>query len=40
MPDRLKVTTQTKRDTLALQVGGLGMGLKYHPAKKYCFENS
>jgi hypothetical protein len=27
MPDRSKVMTQTKRDTLVLQVGGWGMGL-------------
>jgi hypothetical protein len=27
MPDRIKVITQTKRDTLVLQVGGWGMGL-------------
>jgi hypothetical protein len=28
MPDRSKVMTQNKRDTLVLQVGGWGMGLK------------
>jgi len=27
MPDRSRVMTQTKRDTLVLQVGGLGVGL-------------
>jgi hypothetical protein len=27
MPDRSKMMTQTKRDTLVLQVGGWGMGL-------------
>jgi hypothetical protein len=27
MPDRSKVMTRTKRDTLVLQVGGWGMGL-------------
>jgi hypothetical protein len=26
MPDRLKVMTKTKRDTLVLQVGGLAWG--------------
>jgi hypothetical protein len=27
MPDRSKVMTQTKRDTIVLQVGGCGRGL-------------
>jgi hypothetical protein len=27
MPDRSRVMTQTKRDTLVLQVGGYGVGL-------------
>jgi hypothetical protein len=33
MPDRSKVMTQKKRDTLVLQVGGWGMGLTTHPHK-------
>jgi hypothetical protein len=33
MPDRSKVVTQVKRDTLVLQVGGWGMGLTTHPHK-------
>jgi hypothetical protein len=28
MPDRSKVMTQSKRDTLVLQVGGCGVGLR------------
>jgi hypothetical protein len=42
MPDRSRVMTQTKRDTLALQVGGLGMRLTTSPCKKkkYCYETS
>jgi hypothetical protein len=33
MPDRSKVMTQTKRDTLVLQVAGLGVGLTTPPHK-------
>ena len=36
-----QVMTQTKRDTLLLQVGGLGMTLTTSPHKrKYCYETS
>ena len=40
-PDRSKVMTQTKRDTLVLQVGGFGMGLTTNPPSKktYCYES-
>jgi hypothetical protein len=34
MPDRPKVITQTKRDTLVLQVGGFGVGLTTPHSKK------
>jgi hypothetical protein len=34
MPDRSRVMTQTKRDTLVLQVGGFGMGLTTPRSKK------
>jgi hypothetical protein len=37
MPDGSKVMTQTKRDTLVLQVGGLGVGLTL--GKNLCSEN-
>ena len=40
IPDRSRVMTQTKRDTLALQVGGLGVRLTTSPIKKYCYETS
>jgi hypothetical protein len=33
MPDRSRVMTQTKRDTLVLQVGGLAWGLQLHTVK-------
>jgi hypothetical protein len=33
MPDRSKVMTQTKRDTLVLQVGGLAWGKQPHTVK-------
>jgi hypothetical protein len=33
MPDRSRVMTQTKRDTLVLQVGGLAWGLQSHTVK-------
>ena len=33
MPDRSKVTTQTKKDNLVLQVEGLGVGLTTPPRK-------
>ena len=36
MPDTSKVMTQTKRDTLVLQVSGLGVGLST-PFQKKCF---
>jgi hypothetical protein len=40
MPDRLRVITQTKRDTLVLQVGGFGVGLTTpHSKKTYCYES-
>ena len=34
MPDRSKLMTQTKRDTLVLQVGGFGVGLTTPLSKK------
>ena len=34
-PERSKVMTQTKRDTLVLQVGGWEWGWHPHPVKKY-----
>jgi hypothetical protein len=34
MPDRSRVMTQTKRDTLVLQVGGLAWGLTSPHSKK------
>jgi hypothetical protein len=34
MPDRSKVMIQTKMDTLALKVGGLGVGLTAPRRKK------
>ena len=38
MPDRSKVMTQTKRDTLVLRVGGFDVGLTTPPSKKtYCY---
>jgi hypothetical protein len=40
MPDRSRVMTQTKRDTLVLQVGGLAMGLTTpHSKKTSCYES-
>jgi hypothetical protein len=33
MPDRSKVMTQTKRDTLVLQIGALAWGLQPHAVK-------
>jgi hypothetical protein len=39
MPDRSRMMTQTKRDTLALQVG-VGMELTTpHSKKAYCYES-
>jgi hypothetical protein len=35
MPDRSKVTTQSKRDILDLQVGGLDVGLTTPSHKKH-----
>jgi hypothetical protein len=32
--------TQTKKDTLVLQVGGWAGGKQPHPVKKYCYETS
>jgi hypothetical protein len=34
MPDRSRVMTQTKRDTLVIQVGGLDVGLTTPHSKK------
>jgi hypothetical protein len=34
MPDRSRVMTQTKRDTLVLQVGGFDVGLTTPHSKK------
>jgi hypothetical protein len=39
MPDRSRVMTQTKRDTLLLQAGGLGRGLTTPPHKKIFLKN-
>ena len=40
MPDRSRVMTQTKRDTMVLQVGGFGVGLTTSQSKKtYCYES-
>jgi hypothetical protein len=36
MPDRSKVMTQTKRDTLVLQVGGFDVGLTTPPSRNTC----
>jgi len=37
MPDRSKVITQTKRDTLFLCVGGWAWGYQPHPIKnRFC----
>ena len=38
MPDRSKVMTQTKRDTLVLQAGGLGVRLTPSPHKNIVVE--
>jgi hypothetical protein len=38
MPDRSKVMTQTKRDTLVLQVGGWAWRYKPHPLKALIVE--
>jgi hypothetical protein len=35
MPDRSKVMIQTKRDTLALQIGGWGWDWRPHPIKSF-----
>jgi len=41
MPDRSRMMTQIKRDTLALQVGGLGVRQTIpFRKKKYWFETS
>ena len=34
MPDRLQVITQTKRDTLVLQVGGWAWAVKFQTVEK------
>jgi hypothetical protein len=34
IPDRSRVMTQTKRDTLFLQVGGFGVGITTYTVKK------
>jgi hypothetical protein len=40
MPDRSRVMTQTKRDTLVLQAGGFGVGLTTpHSKKTYCYKS-
>jgi hypothetical protein len=36
MPDKSKVMTQAKSDTLVLQVGRFGMGLTTPPSQKTC----
>jgi hypothetical protein len=38
MPDRSRVTTQTKRDNLVLQVGGLAWANNPTQYKTYCYE--
>jgi hypothetical protein len=38
MPDRSRVMTQTKRDTLVLQVGSLAWSQQPHTVKKFCYE--
>jgi hypothetical protein len=38
MPDRSKVTIQTKRDTLALQIGGWAWGWWPHPVQSLSVE--
>jgi hypothetical protein len=40
MPDRSKVMTQTKRDTLVLQVGGLAWGEQPHIVKNLLLQKS
>jgi hypothetical protein len=40
MPDRSRVMTQTKRDTLVLQVGGFGVGLTTPHSKKILLRKS
>jgi hypothetical protein len=39
VPDRSRVMTMTKRDTLVLQVGGLAWGYQPHTVKSYCYES-
>ena len=39
MTDKSRVMTQTKRDTLTLQVGGLGVGLTTSPCKNILLRN-
>ena len=38
MPERSKIMTQTKRNTLVLYVGGWSVRLTYHPFKKLTVE--
>jgi hypothetical protein len=40
MPDRSRVMTQTKRDTLVLQVGGLAWGKQPHTVKNLLLRKS
>jgi len=40
MPDRSRVMTQTKRNSLAFQVRGWASGYQPHNVKKYCYETS
>jgi hypothetical protein len=40
MPDRSRVMTQTKRDSLVLQVGGLARGLQPHTVKNLLLRKS
>jgi hypothetical protein len=40
MPDRSRVMTQTKRDTLVLQVGGFGVGLTTPHSKNLLLRKS
>jgi hypothetical protein len=40
MPDRSRVMTQTKRDTLVLQVGGFGVGLTTPHSKSLLLRKS